>query len=63
MFEHVSHEAKDFIFKMLQPNPEQRMSANEALKHEWMTATKEDVFLDVEVINRLKSFVPKKKLQ
>eukprot|EP00349_Pseudokeronopsis_sp_Brazil_P000772 CAMPEP_0202958910 /NCGR_PEP_ID=MMETSP1396-20130829/3181_1 /ASSEMBLY_ACC=CAM_ASM_000872 /TAXON_ID= /ORGANISM="Pseudokeronopsis sp., Strain Brazil" /LENGTH=153 /DNA_ID=CAMNT_0049677219 /DNA_START=815 /DNA_END=1276 /DNA_ORIENTATION=- len=35
-WEHISHNAKDFIFNLLQVNPEERMTAEEALSHPWM---------------------------
>jgi calcium-dependent protein kinase len=33
----VSKEAKDLLAKMLTVNPEKRISASEALNHEWIT--------------------------
>ncbi|TFK48027.1 Pkinase-domain-containing protein [Heliocybe sulcata] len=37
-WKNVSEEAKDFIRYLLHPNPEERPSAAEALKHEWLSA-------------------------
>ena len=36
-----SANAKDFITKLLNKDPKQRMSAAEALKHPWLTSAKE----------------------
>ncbi|OMJ24747.1 Calcium/calmodulin-dependent protein kinase [Smittium culicis] len=33
----ISEEAKDFIIKCLDPNPETRMTADQAVKHPWLT--------------------------
>ena len=35
---HISHEAKDFITRLLTVDPSQRMSAAEALQHDWIVA-------------------------
>ena len=34
---YISSEAKDFIFKMLQPNPDRRLSPEQALSHKWLS--------------------------
>ena len=35
-FVNISHEAKDFITKLLQKDPKERMTAQQALNHPWM---------------------------
>ena len=35
-WEHVSHAAKDFIGRLLTVDPSRRMSASEALQHDWI---------------------------
>ena len=42
MWEKVSSDAKKFILKMLDQDPEKRLSADELLKEEWLTNTNED---------------------
>jgi len=34
---HISYQAKDFVGKLLVMDPSSRMSASEALKHQWLT--------------------------
>ena len=36
-WENISENCKDFIKKLLVKNPKDRMTANEALKHPWIT--------------------------
>lgn len=36
LFEHVSPEAKEFISKLLVVDPDDRMSADQALAHPWL---------------------------
>ncbi|PVU85061.1 hypothetical protein BB560_007168 [Smittium megazygosporum] len=57
----ISEEAKDFIRKCLVPNPANRMTAEEALKHPWLTgitASSHDILPNVrENFNPRKAFV------
>ena len=38
-FEQISTEAKEFISALLQKNPEYRMTASQALQHDWVTVS------------------------
>ena len=38
-FDQISTEAKEFIAGLLQKNPEYRMSADQALEHDWITVS------------------------
>ena len=38
-FDQISTEAKEFIACLLQKNPEYRMSADQALEHDWITVS------------------------
>ncbi|KAJ3114769.1 hypothetical protein HK100_001560 [Physocladia obscura] len=42
---HISDLAKDFISKLLDPNPDTRLTATEALKHSWLSNTHEQDIL------------------
>lgn len=59
---YISAEAKDFIFKMLQPNPNRRMTPEQALAHKWLQTAPEDVQLCPDVLSRLSRFECPKKL-
>lgn len=62
-FEAVSNEAKELIKKMLQKDPDDRISGTDALKDPWFLKfkkhqelSKEDEQLDKEVLNRLRKY-------
>ena len=52
----VSHEAKDLICKMLTFDQEQRITADEAMKHEWFTKKKSGAVIDSKIMAKLSSF-------
>lgn len=56
----VSQQAKEFILKLLNPNPQERMTAKQALAHVWITgvtATEDDLLPAVKVgFNARKKF-------
>lgn len=54
----ISHEAKDFIRKLLTVSPKERPSCGEALRHPWVerVAHLHDPEIDIEVLNSLRSF-------
>jgi calcium/calmodulin-dependent protein kinase (CaM kinase) II/calcium/calmodulin-dependent protein kinase I len=61
----VSHDAKDFIKRLLNVNPRKRMTAIQALNHKWMT-TSGDLLADKDLGNslfELKRFNAKRKFK
>ncbi len=40
---YISKDAQNFIFKLLQPNPNRRLSPEEALAHSWLKTAPENV--------------------
>jgi calcium-dependent protein kinase len=64
-FEQISDYAKRFITKMLMFNPKQRISVSEAINDAWfkMVLTKKEVVLNNNIINNLKSFHVRNKIQ
>ena len=61
----VSHDAKDFIRRLLTVNPRNRMTAAEALEHKWMT-TADDVLESTDLganLTELKRFNAKRKFK
>ncbi|KAJ3681032.1 hypothetical protein LUZ60_015521 [Juncus effusus] len=54
----ISHQAKDLVKKMLNPDPKQRLTAFQVLNHPWIKEDGEapDTPLDNAVLNRLKQF-------
>jgi len=61
----VSREAKDLILKLLQTNPEKRLSAAEALEHPWFKTNYKPKFTGVDptIANLLKNFRSEKKFK
>ena len=45
-FEQISTEAKEFISALLQKSPEYRMSASQALQHDWVTVSSSSITFD-----------------
>jgi len=69
-FKEISDECKDLITKLLEKNPKKRLSASEALNHEWFKKLKiksEIIENDIEKIKEsfenIKKYNPKLKLQ
>lgn len=61
-FDEISDEAKDFISKLLQPDPKNRMTANDALKHPWIIGNAPQVKLD-SLNTHLRAFNAKRKMR
>lgn len=62
----VSKDAKDLINKMLKKNPEERLSAADALKHKWVTGnnqSKIDAKFSTKCLDNMKKFHAERKLQ
>ncbi|CAI2365235.1 unnamed protein product [Moneuplotes crassus] len=59
----ISPSAKDFINKLLLKDPLKRMNPTQAMKHTWLMPSENENMLDLEVINRLKSFQAPRRLQ
>ncbi|CEM31033.1 unnamed protein product [Vitrella brassicaformis CCMP3155] len=57
-WERVSPQAKNFVSRLLQRNPQKRMSAKEALEHPWIThrVRLPEVHMDRNVLKSMKSF-------
>jgi calcium-dependent protein kinase len=65
-FKYVSREAIDLLKKMMNYNPDRRVSAEEALKHQWIAkrAYEEiDNEVTLNALRNLKNFNIEKKLQ
>ena len=41
--ERISHQAKDIVAKLLNKNPHERISAAEALQHEWFNQDEKEM--------------------
>ena len=52
----ISENAKDFISKLLQPNPTKRLDAEKALEHIWLESASSHVTIQKEVLTRLVNF-------
>ena len=66
LFKEVSEVAKDFVSKLLQYDPEKRISAQEALQHQWITGftlSNIDQTLAQEALANLKTFRADQKLK
>lgn len=65
LWKHVSQNAKDLLKKMLDPDPEARITAEEALRHPWFRAKERRVTVDnkgvVEALKRYSEFPESKK--
>lgn len=63
----ISHEAKDFVRSLMEPNPHFRLSAEEALAHPWIVANQSKSPPKTETINasleRLRQFSATNKLK
>jgi calcium-dependent protein kinase len=63
----VSLEAKDFVRKLLNPDPDSRLSASEALKHTWILKRRKTESLSnpnsLKALNNLKTFRADRKIQ
>ncbi|KUI65879.1 Calcium/calmodulin-dependent protein kinase [Cytospora mali] len=56
----VSDDAKDFILHLLQPNPDDRWSSVQAMKHPWLTG---DNATDHNLLPEIKAFMAKARLR
>ncbi|KUI60397.1 Calcium/calmodulin-dependent protein kinase [Cytospora mali] len=56
----VSDDAKDFILHLLQPNPDDRWSSTQAMKHPWLTG---DNATDHNLLPEIKAFMAKARLR
>ena len=59
LWDKVSPECKDLIEKMLEPEPEKRITPAEAIQHPWFQAdlnAKAGCILSEKVVNRLRNF-------
>ena len=52
-FSTVSDEAKDFVDKLLRVDPDERMTAEEALQHKWLSSVFSAKKLDPDVLSRV----------
>lgn len=59
---YISEEAKDFISKLLHPQPDSRISAEQGLQHQWLKSASDNVEICHDVLNRLQNFSHPKKL-
>ena len=64
-FQSISSEAKDLISKMLEYNAESRLSALEAINHDWFTKVMgtQEGEINIDNLKNLKAFNSKSKLQ
>jgi calcium-dependent protein kinase len=60
---YISDAAKDFISKLLYPDPNKRMNPDQALRHEWIKNASENVTISTDVLDLLRKFQTPKKLQ
>ncbi|KAJ5662180.1 uncharacterized protein N7477_009796 [Penicillium maclennaniae] len=56
----VSQDAKDFILTLLQPDPTQRVTSEEALKHVWLTGTTAS---DRDLLPEIRAYIAKARLR
>ena len=56
-----SKEVQTFIFKLLNPNPDKRLTAEEAIEHEWLKTARKDHTIPKSIIERLRKFRKPKK--
>ena len=59
----ISKAAKDLIKKMMVVKPRLRLTLNEVMQHQWVTARHEDVAVSVDVLNSIITYKPPKRLQ
>ena len=62
-WEYVSESAKDLIRKLMEKDPKQRLSAEEALAHEWICNQQEDIPLSPSVVDSMNRFVQMERLK
>ncbi|CAD8141063.1 unnamed protein product [Paramecium octaurelia] len=62
-WEDISADAKNLIKKMLVPDPEKRISASEALRHDWMVINQKDKKLNSKSLEKLAKFHSQSKLK
>ncbi|OMJ86238.1 hypothetical protein SteCoe_12303 [Stentor coeruleus] len=55
-FTSLSFSAQDFIKKLLQVNPEERISAKDALNHPWLSLATKEFYMTYEALIKLKNF-------
>lgn len=55
-FSVLSFNAQDFLMKLLQPEPGQRMSAKQALQHPWLALSEKEYILNNEAMMKLRNF-------
>ena len=56
----ISNSAKDFIVRLIEVNPRKRISASEALSHEWiLNELKPEVDISTQVKEKLRAFMAK----
>ena len=56
----VSKDAKDFILTLLQPDPSKRPTAEEALKHPWLTG---ETATDYDLVPEIKAYMARARLR
>lgn len=56
----VSHDAKDFILTLLQPEPSKRVTSDEALKHSWLTGKTAS---DRDLLPEIRAYIAKARLR
>ena len=55
-FKNLSFNAQDFIKKLLAINPEDRLSAKEALSHPWLSQATKEAYYNYEILEKLRTF-------
>lgn len=60
---YVSEPAKDLIGKLMEKNPKKRLSAAEALEHEWIQGQQDEAALGPSVLNSMSQFVQMERLK
>jgi calcium-dependent protein kinase len=64
VWKRVSQPAKDLIKKMLTKNPAQRITAEQALQHEWFDQASQDIIdIDPNILHTLRQYKAQSKLQ
>lgn len=59
----ISAEAKDLVDRMLNKNPDERISIEEILQHPWLTGTLPDTELGADYVDRIKNLGLRQKLK
>lgn len=55
-FSVLSYNAQDFLMKLLQTDPAQRLSAKQALQHPWLALSEKEYILNSEAMMKLRNF-------